>query len=199
MPSTELDNLVRTGQLKQERPSQAEYDGLFKSGKARLADARKKTLALESRFDLAYGAVHALALAALRWHGYRSENRYIVFQALPHTLGIAIPLVRTLAKAHTVRNAAEYEGHLEADQQLVEDLVGAAETVLKAVEALGPVRASGEPRVGGHRARHGHDIGHEVTEGEGGVVECPRALPDAALGVPQGRHAPRGKLVRSWA
>ena len=50
MPSTELDNLVRTGQLKQERPSQAEYDGLLKSGKARLADARKNTLALARAF-----------------------------------------------------------------------------------------------------------------------------------------------------
>jgi type I restriction enzyme M protein len=37
------------------------------------------TLALESRFDLAYDAAHALSFAALRWHGYRSGNRYIVW------------------------------------------------------------------------------------------------------------------------
>ncbi len=63
---------------------------MLRSGKARLVDARKTTLALESRFDLAYNSAHALALAALRWHGYRSENRYTVFQVLPHTL--ALPL-----------------------------------------------------------------------------------------------------------
>jgi hypothetical protein len=44
-------------------------------------------LSPEIRFDLAYNAAHALALAALRWNGYRLNNsRYIVFQALPHTL-----------------------------------------------------------------------------------------------------------------
>lgn len=134
MPSPELENLVETGQLKREAFAQDEYDGLVKSGKARLTDAAKKSLALESRFDLAYNAAHALALAALRRQGYRSENRYIVFQVLPYTLGLPLSLVRVLAKAHTVRNAAEYEGYLEADQQLVEELVKVAERVRKAVE-----------------------------------------------------------------
>jgi len=35
----------------------------------------------------AYNAAHVGALATFRWHGYRSENRYIVFQCLIHTLG----------------------------------------------------------------------------------------------------------------
>lgn len=141
MPSPELENLVRAGQLKREAPSAPEFEGLVRSGKARLADAKKKTLALESRFDLAYNAAHALALAALRHEGYRSENRYLVFQVLPHTLGLDLPQVRVLAKAHTVRNAAEYEGYLEADERLVEDLVRAADTVRAAVGKLGPIDA----------------------------------------------------------
>jgi len=37
------------------------------------------SLSLESCFDLAYNPAHALALAALRWNGYRSDNRYIFF------------------------------------------------------------------------------------------------------------------------
>src|SRR5438045_760208 len=77
-----LDNLVRTGQLKHEPPAQQELDGLIRSGLARLEDAENASLSLEGRFDLGYNAAHALSLAALRWHGYRSENRYIVFQAL---------------------------------------------------------------------------------------------------------------------
>lgn len=137
MPSPELENLVTTGQLKREAFAKDEFDGLVKSGKARLADAAKKSLALESRFDLAYNAAHALALAALRRQGYRSENRYVVFQVLPYTLGLASSLVRILTKAHTVRNAAEYEGYLEADQQLVEELVKVGGAVRKAVEAAG--------------------------------------------------------------
>jgi hypothetical protein len=59
-----LDNLVKTNKLKIEKFDQSEFDGLIKSGKARLKDAKIKTLSTESRFDLAYNAAHALALAA---------------------------------------------------------------------------------------------------------------------------------------
>lgn len=79
MGSNELDNLVRIGKLKAERPTQSEIDGLKLSGHKRLKDAHSPALAVESRLDLAYNAAHALSLAALRWHGYRSDNRYPVF------------------------------------------------------------------------------------------------------------------------
>lgn len=137
--SPELANLVRIGKLKEEPGSQAEFDGLMRSGRVRLDDARDKRLALESRFDLGYNAAHALSLAALRWHGYRSENRYVVFQALPHTLGLEAHVWRVLAKCHAVRNAAEYEGHTELDEQIVKDLLDAAEVVYSAARALGAV------------------------------------------------------------
>jgi hypothetical protein len=88
MTSPELENLVAIGKLRHETFSQAEFEGLVQSGAARLADARKQELALESRFDLAYNAAHALALAALRRAGYRSGNRYVAFTALAHTLGV---------------------------------------------------------------------------------------------------------------
>lgn len=45
-------------------------------------------LAFESRFDLAYNAAHSFALAALRYHGYRTDKRFVVFQVLPCTLNI---------------------------------------------------------------------------------------------------------------
>jgi hypothetical protein len=67
MPSQRLDNLVKIGKLKAEAPSQAEHDGLVRSGTVRLRDAENDTLSIESRFDLAYNAAHALALAALRF------------------------------------------------------------------------------------------------------------------------------------
>lgn len=80
MTSQHLENLVKIGNLKSEPADQIEFNGLLRSAKARLTDARNTSLSIESRFDLAYNASHAMALAALRWHGYRSENRYIVFQ-----------------------------------------------------------------------------------------------------------------------
>lgn len=133
MTSPELDNLVRNGHLKREAPSAAELDGLVRSGEARLTDAANEALSLESRFDLAYNAAHALAQAALRRLGYRSENRFAVFQALPHSLGVAPEVWRMLTKCHTMRNQAEYEGISDVNARLVTDLVAAATVVREAL------------------------------------------------------------------
>ena len=77
MTSGSLENLARIGSLKAEPFSRSDFDGLLRSGMRRLLDARNAKLSLDSRFDLAYNASHALALAALRLHGYRADNRYI--------------------------------------------------------------------------------------------------------------------------
>ena len=53
MTSSELENLVRIGQLKREPVSLSELAGLQRSGEARLRDAANTKLALESGFDLA--------------------------------------------------------------------------------------------------------------------------------------------------
>lgn len=108
-----LDNLVKIGRLKVEPPDQAEFDSMVRSAKSRLKDSRIEGLSEDSSFSLAYGAAHALALAAMRWHGYRSENRYLVFQCLEQTVGLAKEKWRVLDKCHKQRNLAEYEGSLE--------------------------------------------------------------------------------------
>ena len=73
-----LDNLVRAGGLKVETATDEEVSGLIRSGTARLADAKNGDLSLDSRFDLACNAAHALSLAALRIACYRAKNRYLV-------------------------------------------------------------------------------------------------------------------------
>jgi hypothetical protein len=110
--------------------------GLIRSASARLADAQKTSNSPESRFELAYNAAHALALAALRFHGYRSEKRYIVFQALPHTLGVAASTWRLLDRCHRERNATEYEGLGDIDQKLLAGLIDAARELLNRVSKL---------------------------------------------------------------
>lgn len=139
MASPELERLVQIGSLKKGPGAQAEIDGLVRSARSRLTDAARPDLALESRFDLAYNAAHALSLAALRWRGYRSDNRYIAFQALPHTLGLGPAVWRVLATCHQRRNALEYEGYLEVDERLLVDLLKAAEAVYESILGLGPV------------------------------------------------------------
>ena len=135
MPSPELDNLVQAGLLNKEAPSAVEINGLTTSGEARVHDALNEKLALESRFDLAYNGAHALALAALRRLGFRSDNRYAVFQALPYSLGVQAEVWRMLAKCHTLRNQFEYEGMSEVNERLVDDLVSAATSVRDALRA----------------------------------------------------------------
>jgi hypothetical protein len=129
MANDKLDNLVRIGQLKAEPALEEEIAGLLRSGAVRLLDAKNEELSRESRFDLAYNAVHALSLAALRRAGYRSESRYLVFQCTQHTLGLAAEHWRVLDQAHRKRNLAEYEGDIDVDEQLVEALIRVADLV----------------------------------------------------------------------
>ncbi len=136
MPREELDNLARIGQLKAEPADKREIDGLIASGLARLKDSENEVLSLESRFDLAYNAAHAFSLAALRWNGYRSKSRYLVFQCLKHTVDLPNEQWRVLDDAHRKRNIAEYEGEIDMDGQLIEALVRVAREVANRVTAL---------------------------------------------------------------
>jgi hypothetical protein len=142
MPSP-LENLCGPSKpLAAEAPDAREFAGLLRSGLARLTDAQIAQLSLESRFDLAYNAAHALCLAALRWHGYRSSNRFIVFQVLPHTLSLGPEVWRVLAKGHEIRNLGEYEGYLDVDERIVRDLIAACQRVASKLSELPPPASS---------------------------------------------------------
>jgi hypothetical protein len=134
-----LDNLVQIGSLKKEPGDLIEFNGLVELANIRFEDAKTASLSPASRFSLAYDAAHAFSLAALRWHGYRPDNkRYIVFQCLEHSLGLKQEDWRILSKCHELRNVAEYEGHFNVDSQLLLDLLRVTETVGRSVEKLGP-------------------------------------------------------------
>jgi hypothetical protein len=136
MPSP-LENLCGPSKpLTAEAPDVREFAGLLRSGQARLADAQFAQLSLESRFDLVYNAAHAMCLAALRWHGYRSSNRFIVFQVLPHTLSLGPEVWRVLAKGHEIRNLGEYEGNMNIDERIVRDLIAACKQVAEKLSEL---------------------------------------------------------------
>lgn len=129
MTLNEFENLVRIRHLHAEPFDRVEFEGLVASATDRLRDARIASLSLISRFDLAYNAAHALALAALRAKGYRTDKRYLVFQCLPHTLETATEQVRLLSLCHDRRNRVEYEGAINIDEQLFSELLAAAEAL----------------------------------------------------------------------
>ena len=132
-----FENLAGPGKpLAVELADVQEIRALAHSGRVRLVDAHMSALSDESRFDLAYNAAHALCLAALRHKGYRASNRYIVFQLLPHTLGLGPEIWRVLARAHEIRNRNEYEVDAVVDQRFMHELIAAAQTVADALRSL---------------------------------------------------------------
>jgi hypothetical protein len=136
MSSENLDNLVKIGQLKAGPSTDDEIKGLIRRGLVKIADYKRAELSVDSRFDLAYNAAHALCLAALRRAGYRSENRYIVFQCTQHTIGLEPEYWRVLSDAHRERNVTEYEGDIIVNEQLVEALVRVVDIVADRVQEL---------------------------------------------------------------
>ncbi len=139
MTLTQLDNLVRAGQIHIEPPDQKEFDGLLRTADERIRDAKNSTLSLVSRFDLIYNAAHALALAALRRHGYRTDKRYLVFQCLGHTVNLEQAKVRVLVLCHDRRNKTLYEGLFEIEDQLLEELLDIVEELRLLIQKPGPL------------------------------------------------------------
>lgn len=107
--SLALTNLARIGQLKPEQPGCA--------GKGRLAALGNGT-------------------ATLRQHGYRSDNRYLVFQTLEHTLSFKPQQWLLLNQAHKKRNLAEYEGELDVTEGFVHELIEHVGQLLAVAQAL---------------------------------------------------------------
>jgi hypothetical protein len=131
-----LSNLAKIGKIKAEPMNRAEIDRMLVMARKRLADSSYPQVPQEGRFTSVYNAIHGGALAALRWHGYRSENRYIVFQSLGQTLAWPASQWRVLDAAHQKRNLAEYEGFLEIEESAIAELRLLAEKLFADVDRL---------------------------------------------------------------
>jgi hypothetical protein len=75
-----------------------------------------------------------LALYALRQKGYRSDKRYLVFQCLAHTTAVTKIQVRLFALCHERRNLAEYEGYMDVDDALLNELLNATDSLLVEIQ-----------------------------------------------------------------
>ncbi len=64
MTLEQLDNLVKINRRKKALPDQKEFDGMVASAKRHLQDAEVRQLSDEGHFSQAYGAAHAISLAA---------------------------------------------------------------------------------------------------------------------------------------
>jgi len=136
MSSDALSNLAKIGKIKAEPMNRAEIDRMVVMARKPFADSSYTQVSQEGCFTSVYNAIHGAALAALRWHGYRSENRYIVFQSLGHTLAWPASQWRVVDAAHQKRNLAEYEGFLEIEESAIAELRLLAEKLFADVDRL---------------------------------------------------------------
>ena len=138
-PVKSLQNLERVGSLRPEPADPREVRRYLASAGRFLADARKTANSLETRFAVAYNAVHALAVAALRANDYRTAqekgHRRLVFELLPHSCGAEKGDALALVRAHEKRNKVEYDGIAEITQREAADLVAIAGRIQACVEA----------------------------------------------------------------
>ena len=129
-----LDNLVKIRQLATEPRNETEIRRLLHMAQTHLTDAQQQSVSVEGRYLSAYAAGHSAGLAVLRHHGYRSENRYIVFQSLTHTLAWPPERWRLLDAAHRARNLAEYEGFMEVELSQVKALISVVSILIADAE-----------------------------------------------------------------
>jgi hypothetical protein len=144
-----LRKLIAQGLLRVEAGNQQEFDCLLASGTGRLADARVRALSHQGRFALAYGAAHALSLAALRWHGFSAGRRYVVFRTLQYCMGLSLETRRLFDECNNKRNLSEYTGYFDVDEKLLAELLTVTEQLQTIVESLGPIASTSADDVDG--------------------------------------------------
>src|SRR5437660_10840519 len=97
-----LENLLERKQLRRENKTPEGVQGLLASAAAFLADAKRVENSDVTRFNVAYEAAHALALAAMRAWDLRPAQgpgqRAIVFNVLDATTtaspAVCVPLMK---------------------------------------------------------------------------------------------------------
>jgi hypothetical protein len=138
-PAKNLQNLEQVGRLRAEPADAGEVSRYLAFADRFLDDARNRTVNVATRFITAYGAAHALAVAALRSNDYRTAqergHRRLVFEVLPHSCGAQNADALALVRAHDKRNKVEYEAIAEITEREVADLVGIAARLRDDVQA----------------------------------------------------------------
>lgn len=113
--------------LREEATSPSEVQGLLASAAAFLADAKRDGNSDQTRYNIAYEAAHALALAAMRACGLRPAqgpgHRAMVFSVLDATTVAPPKVCIPLSKANEKRNRLTYDGLTTFSRAELEELI----------------------------------------------------------------------------
>ena len=127
MAEEELSNLARIGLLDAVPYSAALLQKMLATARTRLQDAQRSDNSPQTRFDCAYTAIRAVAVAALHANGWRTStskpgHHQTTLQCLTHTLGVSPATVRVLDALRKQRNLSDYDGEMITGQALQECL-----------------------------------------------------------------------------
>jgi hypothetical protein len=136
MTSSLLERLARSSALLAEPSTPREVETLLCIAKNLLVDSKRTEISSESRFRLAYDAAHAYASIALRLHGYRAENRHLVFRSLEQTVGLTPMQCRLFSLCYERRRTAQPEASPEIEEMLLRGLTRAVEDLAERVSSL---------------------------------------------------------------
>lgn len=129
-----LDNLVGRG-LEKADTDKGEISRYLAKIRRKLDDSKKRSISLDSRFDIAFEALLQIALAALRANGYRTTSeaghQQLAIQLLPKSLGIEPGEIRTLDEYRKKRSIGLYEADFDPSESEVKAVIGSVERLLE--------------------------------------------------------------------
>ena len=103
----------------------------------KIADSKKDSISLDSRFDIAFEGLLQIALAALRANGYRTTSdaghQQLAIQLLPKSIGIDPSELRALDEYRKKRSIGLYEANFDPSEEEVKAVTG---TLGKLLEKL---------------------------------------------------------------
>jgi len=128
-----LDNMVGRG-LEQADSDRAEIARYLTKIRRKLADSRKDSISLDSRFDIAFEALLQIALVSLRANGYRTTSdaghQQLAIQLLPKSIGIDPSELRTLDEYRKRRSAGLYEADFDPSEDEVKAVISTVSSLL---------------------------------------------------------------------
>lgn len=129
-----LANMVGRG-LERAESGREEIARYLTKIRRKLADSRKDSISLDSRFDIAFEGLLQIALAALRANGYRTTSdaghQRLAIQLLPKSIGIEPSEIRTLDEYRKKRSIGLYEADFDPSEEEVKAVTVAVGKLLE--------------------------------------------------------------------
>ena len=126
-----LENLVKIDKLGKEPTDRDEIGRYLGKINQRITDAAKRSVGLDSTFDIAYEGVLQIAIVALRAEGFRvratSGHQQIAIQSLPLTLELAADETYVFDVFRRQRSQSIYGAEHDPTEAEVAALVEAAQ------------------------------------------------------------------------